>query len=121
MKVPDYNVAVAAAGAADLVVRGDGESVAGRGGRRQLRLDARSGSGQIPDGQRAGLAADYQRPSIREDFTGADVVISVLIGGENSLRSDKNGGKTLSVDPSVHPLVSPDSPAGPWGSWFQAG
>lgn len=84
MKVPDHNVSVAAAGEADLVVGGDGERVAGRGGRRQLRLDARSGSGQIPDGQRAGLAANDQRPSIREDFAGADVVISVLIGRDNT-------------------------------------
>lgn len=49
MKVPDDDVAVAAAGEADLVVRGDGQSVAGGSRRRQLRLDARSGRGQIPD------------------------------------------------------------------------
>lgn len=84
VKVPDNNVSIAAAGEADLVVRGDGESVAGRGRRCQLRLDARSGSGQIPDGQRAGLAADDQRPPIRQKLAGADVVIPVLIGGEDS-------------------------------------
>lgn len=89
VKVPDNNVSVTAAGEADLVVGGDGERVAGRGGRRQLRFDARSGSGQIPDGQRAGLAANDQRPSIRQQLAGADVVISVLIGRVNNSRSGK--------------------------------
>ena len=49
MKVPDDDVAVGAAGEADLVVRGDGQGVAGRGGRGQLRLDTRGGRGQVPD------------------------------------------------------------------------
>ncbi len=79
VKVPDDDVAVTAAGEADLVVRGDGQSVAGGSRRRQLCLDARGGRGQVPDGQRAGLPADDQGPSVWEDFTGADVVIPVLI------------------------------------------
>ena len=49
MKVPDDDVAITAAGEADLVVGGDGQSVAGGSGRRQLRLDAWSGRGQVPD------------------------------------------------------------------------
>ncbi|PWA20856.1 hypothetical protein CCH79_00007197, partial [Gambusia affinis] len=72
--VPDDDVAVAAAGEADLVVGGDGQGVACRGGRRQLRLDAGSRRGQIPDGQRAGLASNDQGPTVGEDFTGTDTV-----------------------------------------------
>ena len=49
VKVPDDDVAVAAAGETDLVVRGDGQGVAGGSRRRQLRLDAWGGRDQIPD------------------------------------------------------------------------
>ncbi len=45
MKVPDDDVAVAAAGEADLVVRGDGQGIAGRSRRCQLGLDPRGGCG----------------------------------------------------------------------------
>lgn len=55
VQVPHGNVAVAAAGEADLRVRADGQGVAGGGRGRQLRLDARGWGGQIPDGQSAGL------------------------------------------------------------------
>ena len=78
VEVPDHDVAVAAAGEADLVVGGDGQRVAGgrRGG--ELRLDAGGGRGQVPDGQRAGLAAHDQGAPVGEEFTGADVVVPVL-------------------------------------------
>jgi len=82
VKVPDDYVAVAAAGEADLVVGGDGQSVAGGSGRRQLSLDAGSRRGQIPDRQRAGLPANDQGSPVGEDFAGADVVIPILIGKE---------------------------------------
>ena len=80
VKVPDHDVAVAAAGEADLVVGGDGQSVAGGGGGRQLRLDAGGGCGQIPDGQRAGLPAHDQGSAVGQQLAGADVVVPVLIG-----------------------------------------
>ena len=79
VKVPDHDVAVAAAGEADLVVWGDGQSVAGGSRRRQLRLDARGGRGQIPDRQRAGLTANNQGSPVGEQLAGANVVVPVLI------------------------------------------
>ena len=55
VQVPHSDVAVAAAGEADLGVRADGQGVAGGGRRRQLCLDAWGGSRQVPDGQRTGF------------------------------------------------------------------
>lgn len=68
VKVPHHDVAVAAAGETDLVIWTDGQSVArgSRGG--QLRLDAGSRRGQVPDGQGAGFTANYQSSSIWEEF-----------------------------------------------------
>ena len=89
MEVPHGDVPVGAAGEADLGVGADGQGVAGRGRRRQLRLDARRRGRQVPDGQRAGLAAHDQGAAVGQQLAGADVVISVLVetrtdGGESS-------------------------------------
>ena len=46
-------------------VRADGQSVAGRGRARQLRLDPGLGGGQVPDRQGARLSSNYQSSSIR--------------------------------------------------------
>jgi len=81
VEVPDHDVAVAAAGEADLVVGGDGQRVAGGRRRRELRLDAGGGRGQVPDGQRAGLATHDQGPPVRQQLAGADVVVPVLRRG----------------------------------------
>lgn len=85
MKVPDGDVPVGAAGEANLRVGTDGQSVTGGRRRGQLRLDTRGGRGQIPDGQGARLAPDDEGPPVGEQPTGADVVVSVLIGQEASL------------------------------------
>lgn len=69
VKVPHDDVAVAAAGETDLVVWTDGQSVARRSRGRQLRLDAWSGRGQIPDGQSAGFTTDYQSSPVWEELT----------------------------------------------------
>lgn len=55
VQVPHGDVAVAAAGEADLGVGADGQGVAGGGRGRQLCLDARGGSRQVPDGQGTGF------------------------------------------------------------------
>lgn len=55
MQVPHGDVAVAAAGEADLGVGADGQGVAGGGRGCQLRLDARGWRGEVPDGQSAGF------------------------------------------------------------------
>ena len=80
LQVPDHDVAVAAAGEADLGVRTNGQGIAGgrRGG--QLRLDARSGCRQVPDGQGAGFTAHDQTPAIRQQLAGTNVVVPVLRG-----------------------------------------
>ena len=64
MEVPHGDVPVTAAGEAHLGVRADGQGVARRRRRRKLRLDPGSGRGQVPDGQRAGLAAHDERAAI---------------------------------------------------------
>ena len=46
-------------------VRADGQSVAGRGRARQLRLDPGLGGGRVPDRQGARLSSNYQSSSIR--------------------------------------------------------
>ena len=83
VQVPHSDVAVAAAGEADLGVRTDGQGIAGgrRGG--QLRLDARRGCRQVPDGQGAGFTAHNQTPAVRQQLAGTNVVVPVL-GGERS-------------------------------------
>lgn len=80
MKIPDGYVPVGAAGEADLRVGADGQSVTGGRRRGQLRLDSRGRRCQIPDGQGARFAPDDEGPPVREQPTGPDVVISVLIG-----------------------------------------
>jgi len=78
VQVPHGDVAVAAAGEAHLGVGADGQRVAGGRRRRQLRLDAGRGRGQVPDGQRARLAAHDQRAAVGQQAAGADVVVPVL-------------------------------------------
>lgn len=78
MQVPHGNVAVAAAGEADLGVGADGQGVAGGGRGRQLGLDAWGRRSQVPNGQSAGFPSHYQSAAIREQFAGTDVVIPVL-------------------------------------------
>lgn len=78
MQVPNGDVSVAAAREADFGVGADGQGVARRRRRSELGLDARCLRGQIPDGQRAGLASDDQCATVRQQLTGADVVIPVL-------------------------------------------
>lgn len=85
VEVPHYDVAVAAAGETDLVVRTDGQRVARRSGGRQLSLDARCGRGQVPYRQSAGFTPHYEGPSIWEELAGADVVVSVLIGRQREV------------------------------------
>lgn len=83
LQVPDHNVAIAAAGKADLGVRADCQGVAGGGGRGQLGLDARGGRCQVPNGQGAGLTAHDQTSAIWQQLAGANIVVPVL-GGERS-------------------------------------
>ena len=78
VQVPHSNVAIAAAREADLGVRADGQGVAGGGRGRQLCLDARGGSRQVPDGQGTSFPSHYESAAIREQFAGTDVVIPVL-------------------------------------------
>ena len=78
VQVPDGDVPVTAAGEADFGVGGDGQCVAGGGRGGELRLDTWRRRGQVPDGQRAGLTAHNQGAAIREELTGADVVVPVL-------------------------------------------
>ena len=78
VQVPDRDVAVTAAREADLGVGADGQGVARRGRGRQLRLDARGRSRQVPDGQSAGFPSHDEGATVREQFAGTDVVISVL-------------------------------------------
>lgn len=94
MQVPDGDVPVAAAGEADLGVGADGQSVAGRGRGGELGLDAGRLRGQVPDGQRAGLASDDQRASVGQQLTGADVVIPVLLhrGQSKSIHTGSGQG-----------------------------
>ena len=93
MQVPNGNVSVAAAGEADFGVGADGQCVARWGGRRKLGLDARCLRGQVPDGQSAGLASNDQCAAIRQQLTGADVVIPVLLhtGQSRSIRVQGSG------------------------------
>lgn len=79
VQIPHSDVPVAAAGEAHLGVGADGQRVARRRRRRQLRLNPGRGRGQVPDGQRAGLAPHDQRPAIWEQAARADVVVSVLM------------------------------------------
>lgn len=83
LQVPDHDVAVAAAGKADLGVGADGQGVAGRGRGGQLGLDARGGRRQVPDGQGAGLPSHDQTAAVRQQLAGTDVVVPVL-GRERS-------------------------------------
>lgn len=78
VQVPDRDVPITAAGEADLGVGGDGQCVAGWGRGGELRLDTWRRRGQVPDGQRAGLTTHNQGAAIREELTGADVVVPVL-------------------------------------------
>ena len=78
VQVPHSDVAVAAAGEADLGVGADGQGVAGGGRGRQLCLDARGGSRQVPDGQGTSFPSHYESAAIREQFAGTDVVIPVM-------------------------------------------
>ena len=78
VQVPHGDVAVTAAGEADLGVGADGQGVAGGGRGRQLCLDAWGWSGQVPNGQSAGFPSHYQSAAIGEQFAGTDVVISIL-------------------------------------------
>ena len=80
MQVPHGNVPITAAGEADFGIRADGQGVAGWGRGRQLSLDAGRGRGQVPDGERAGLAAHDERAPVGEQLAGADVVVPVLKG-----------------------------------------
>ena len=77
VEIPDRDVAVTAAAEADLGVGADGEGVAGRGRAGELRLDARVGGGQVPDGQCARLPSDNQRPTVRKQLDASDVVLSL--------------------------------------------
>lgn len=79
MQVPNSYVSITAAGEADFGVRADGQGVACRGRGGELGFDAGCLRGQIPDGQCAGLASNNQCAAIRQQLTGADVVISVLL------------------------------------------
>lgn len=78
MEVPHGDVSIRAAGEADLGVRADGQSVAGRSRGRELGLYAWRLRGQVPDGQSAGLATDNQGAAIRQQLAGADVIVSIL-------------------------------------------
>lgn len=78
VQVPHGDVAVAAAAEAHLRVGADGQGVAGGRARRQFGLDAGRRTGQVPNRQVAGLAAHYQRPSVRQKFHGSDVVVPLL-------------------------------------------
>lgn len=95
VQVPNGDVSIAAAGEADFGVRADGQGVARRGRGGQLRLDARRLGGQIPDGQRAGFASNDQCAAIRQQLTGADVVIPVLLhrGQSKSIRVQVSGAR----------------------------
>lgn len=79
MEVPDGNVSITAAGEADFGVGADSQGVACRGRGGELSLDAGCLRGQIPDGQCAGFASNNQCAAIRQQLTGADVVIPVLL------------------------------------------
>jgi hypothetical protein len=78
LQVPDHDVTVAAAGEADLGVRTDGQSIAGRGRRSQLCFDPWCGCCQVPNGQGTGLATYNQALPVGQQLAGADVVVSVL-------------------------------------------
>jgi len=80
VQIPHGYVSVGAAGEADLGVGADGQSVARGRGRSQLGLDPRGRRGQVPDRQSARLAPDDESPAVRKQPTGADVVVSVLMG-----------------------------------------
>lgn len=78
MKVPHGDVSVTAAGETHLSVGADGECVTGRRGGGQFGFDARCLGGKIPDGESAGLPSDNKSATVRQQLTGADVVIPVL-------------------------------------------
>lgn len=78
MEVPHGDVSIGAAGEADLGIGADGQSIAGRSRGSELSLDAGRLRGQIPDGQRARLAADDQGAAVGQQLAGADVIVSVL-------------------------------------------
>lgn len=78
VQVPHGNVAITAAGEADLGVRAYGQGIAGGGRGCQLCLDAWGGSRQVPNGQSTGFPSHYESAAIREQFAGTDVVIPVL-------------------------------------------
>lgn len=80
VQVPDSYVPVAAAGEADFGIRADGQGITGGSRGRQLGLDAGRGRGQVPDGERAGLAAHDERAPVRKQLAGADVIVPVLEG-----------------------------------------
>ena len=92
MKIPHGYVPVGAAGEADLGVGADGQSIAGGRRRGQLSLDPRGRRRKIPDGQGARFAPDDEGPPVREQPTGPDVVISVLIGQKRFVSTAKGGG-----------------------------
>lgn len=101
MEIPDGNVAIAAAGEADLGIWADGQGVAGRGGGGKLRLDPWGGGGQIPDSERAGLPSHYQGPTVWEELAGADVVVPILEAGKHEGQS-----LTHQRSPTVQPRSS---------------
>lgn len=77
VEVPDGDVSIGAAGEADLGVRADGQCVTGGSRRSEFCLYSGCLGGQVPDGQRAGLATHYQGAAVRQQLAGADVIVSV--------------------------------------------
>lgn len=103
MQVPNGNVSIAAAGEADLGIGADGQCVACRGRGGELSLDAGRLRSQIPDGQCAGLTSDNQCAAIRQQLTGADVVIPVLLhrGQSESIHVQGSGARERFRNKSV--------------------
>ncbi len=95
VQVPNSNVSITAAGEADFGIGADGQGVACRGGGGELGLDTGRLRSQIPDGQCAGLTSDNQCAAIRQQLTGADVVIPVLLhrGQSESIHVQGSGAR----------------------------
>lgn len=96
MEVPHGNISITAAGEADFGVGADGQGVARRRRGGELSFDTRRLRGQIPDGQRAGLASHDQCAAIGQQLTRADVVIPVLLHTGHKSQSMRARGQAAS-------------------------
>ena len=77
VKVPDCNVAVAAATEANFRVWADGQRITSWGSGSQFCLDSWGWRSKVPDWKCAGFSTNNKGPAVWQQFDGPDVIVTL--------------------------------------------